>query len=228
MARLEELRSKFSKQAKEVPTQPQLAVAPVSVAVSTPGTQVPAEDSGPVLAHSDPETSEPGTRARFENLADTVQFMLGGNAVFTVLNTETGGRFTFKLRRAQPKPGAPTDNLPIFVKVLTGPDNGDQGSWTYIGAIFGAAPLRHASGAVRMDGKYVRTKSVKMRDDAPSMRAWKWLWSRVTGTGADGEPIGFPSKVELWHEGRCARCGRSLTVPESIKSGFGPVCAEVA
>jgi hypothetical protein len=30
--------------------------------------------------------------------------------------------------------------------------------------------------------------------------------------------------MELWHEGRCGKCGRALTVPESIESGLGPVC----
>ena len=30
---------------------------------------------------------------------------------------------------------------------------------------------------------------------------------------------------DLHHEGRCGRCGRVLTVPESILSGFGPECA---
>jgi hypothetical protein len=31
----------------------------------------------------------------------------------------------------------------------------------------------------------------------------------------------------VWHEGRCGRCGRKLTVPESIESGFGPECASI-
>lgn len=32
------------------------------------------------------------------------------------------------------------------------------------------------------------------------------------------------NNLELWHVGKCARCGRKLTVPESIDSGFGPEC----
>jgi len=28
----------------------------------------------------------------------------------------------------------------------------------------------------------------------------------------------------VFHEGACGRCGRTLTVPESIASGFGPEC----
>lgn len=31
--------------------------------------------------------------------------------------------------------------------------------------------------------------------------------------------------VEIYHSGRCCRCGRILTVPESIVSGIGPECA---
>ena len=32
------------------------------------------------------------------------------------------------------------------------------------------------------------------------------------------------TKADGWHEGRCGRCGRKLTVPESIEAGYGPEC----
>ena len=41
-----------------------------------------------------------------------LQFILAGNALFTVENTATGNRFTFKVRR-------PDDDKPHFVSVLT-------------------------------------------------------------------------------------------------------------
>jgi hypothetical protein len=31
--------------------------------------------------------------------------------------------------------------------------------------------------------------------------------------------------LEIWHSGRCGRCSRRLTVPESIAAGIGPDCA---
>jgi len=34
-----------------------------------------------------------------------------------------------------------------------------------------------------------------------------------------------PEQVEVLHDGTCGRCGRTLTHPDSIKSGIGPVCA---
>ena len=42
-----------------------------------------------------------------------LQFILAGNALFTVENTATGNRFTFKVRK-------PDDDKPHFVSVLTG------------------------------------------------------------------------------------------------------------
>lgn len=34
----------------------------------------------------------------------------------------------------------------------------------------------------------------------------------------------IPENAEFWCEGRCGSCGRALTVPEGIKTGFGPEC----
>ena len=34
----------------------------------------------------------------------------------------------------------------------------------------------------------------------------------------------LPTSLEIWHEGTCGRCGRKLTVPESVSCGFGPEC----
>jgi hypothetical protein len=34
----------------------------------------------------------------------------------------------------------------------------------------------------------------------------------------------LPDFIEVWHEGKCGKCGRTLTVPSSIESGIGPEC----
>ena len=47
-------------------------------------------------------------------MKDTLQFILAGNALFTVENAETGNRFTFKVRK-------PDDDKPSF---LHGPVRG--------------------------------------------------------------------------------------------------------
>lgn len=125
-------------------------------------------------------------------------FVAGGNAVFTVRNPATGGRFTFRVRQGK------GEGAPRFVGVLTGPDN--TSDFAYLGCIFA-------------DGRFVVTSKSRISKDAPSAKAFAWLHGRLQA-GRDLGP------VEFFHEGRCARCGRALTVPESIETGFGPECAK--
>lgn len=125
-------------------------------------------------------------------------FFFGGNATFTIRNPGTGGRFTFRVRQGK------GENAPTFVSVLTGPDN--TADFTYLGCIFA-------------DGRFVVTRKSRISPTAPSAKAFAWLHGRI----AAGRDLG---PVEFFHEGRCARCGRALTVPESIESGFGPECVK--
>lgn len=127
--------------------------------------------------------------------ANTLDFVLGGNATFTILNAETGNRFTFKVVR-------PTDDHPHFVRVLTGPDN--EGDYSFLGTIFEKKTYRHGSRSPISQG-------------SQSAKVFSWAWSRILDHS-------LPPQVEVYHEGRCGRCGRKLTVPESIASGFGPEC----
>lgn len=92
---------------------------------------------------------------------------------------------------------------PHFVSVLTGPDN--TSDYTFIGTIFEQQTFRHSlkSGV----GK-----------DAQSVRSFEWLWNHIDQ---------LPSNVKLSHCGYCARCGKTLTTPESIEAGMGPTCSKI-
>jgi NADH:ubiquinone oxidoreductase subunit D len=52
----------------------------------------------------------------------------------------------------------------------------------------------------------------------PSARAFNWVFARLV-RGLSIAP------VQVLHHGRCCKCGRTLTTPESIQSGIGPICA---
>ena len=125
-------------------------------------------------------------------------FIVAGNATFTLVNTLTGGRFTYKVRQCEDN-----ENL-FFVKVLTGQDN--TSDYTYLGTIF-----REPRGLAYKHGRKSR-----ISDSAKSAVAFTWFMSRV--------PSLLPEALEVWHEGRCGRCGRALTVPESVAQGYGPEC----
>lgn len=128
------------------------------------------------------------------------RFILAGNATVTFVSP-TGTRFTFKVRT--PKRDEGDTRPPVhFVSVLTGADN--EGDFTFLGTIFDGQNFRHSH------------KS-RIGTDAPSARAFAWAFPRIM---ADADLKG----MKIYHEGKCGRCGRKLTVPESIESGFGPVC----
>ena len=136
-------------------------------------------------------------RGRLEN-GEALSFILAGNARFTVVNRETGNRFTFRVRQ-------PKETTPHFVSVLSGPDNGSD--YGFLGSVFGGKRYRHG-------------RKSRISSDATSDRVFRWLFERLVS-----DPTAIPGNVEIWHEGRCGRCGRVLTVPASIATGIGPVCA---
>jgi hypothetical protein len=131
----------------------------------------------------------------FTNAQDTRSFVQAGNARLTIVSKKTGTRFTYRVRR-------PADDKPWFVQVLTGSDN--EGDYTFFGTIFANGEFRHA-------------RRTPIGPEAPSAVGFAWFWSHL----AKGN---LPETIEVHHEGRCGRCGRALTVPSSIESGFGPEC----
>jgi hypothetical protein len=120
-----------------------------------------------------------------------------GSATFTVVSENTGTRFTYKVAGGGDKP--------FFVKVLTGSDN--EGDYSYLGTIFDDG----ARLVPKRDGRISAT--------APSFKALRFTLAVLN---SDDE---FPPAFSFWHEGRCGKCGRKLTDPESIERGIGPVCA---
>lgn len=139
-------------------------------------------------------------KAKLES-SQVASFILGGKSIFTVRNVVTGNRFTYKLTRKKSlKEG---DDDVVFVKVLSRPDNNSD--YTFIGTIFGGTTYKHSA------------KS-QFGADTMSSKAIDWLVRNSKS---------LPENIEVWHEGKCGRCGRKLTVPESIQSGFGPECSQM-
>ena len=129
------------------------------------------------------------------------EYVLGGRGIATIRSEATGTRFTFKFGVPRdPKPGG---RIPIFVRLLVSPEN-----YQYIGCIW-----RGDDGL-----SYSHKRGGHIGENAPSIKAIKWFLKCI-------EHRVVPKQLSVYHEGVCGRCGRRLTVPESIESGIGPVCA---
>jgi hypothetical protein len=152
----------------------------------------------------------------------TKQFVLAGDAIFTVEPPETFkaamaqvGRefhdhYTYRVEKVD-FDGPPTQNNSMyFVKALTGPDN--TRDYVYLGV------LVPSSGYVRL------TRKSAFPETATRVQVVRRVLARIfAGEEAVIEEAGW----SVHHEGRCGRCGRLLTVPQSVESGIGPECARI-
>lgn len=133
---------------------------------------------------------------KFESAAAAKAFVLAGNATITLRSLKTETHLTFRIRQ-------PKGKDVHFVSVLTGSDN--ESNYTFLGTIF-------------PNGTYKQSHKSKI-GDAISAAGFDWFWKAM-------QHDVLPDTLQVWHEGSCGRCGRKLTVPESIASGIGPECAK--
>ncbi len=129
------------------------------------------------------------------NEIKTVKFFSGGRAKFTVSNPK-GDRYTFRI-------GHSKETQPLFVSLMTGPDN--ENSFTYLGIFY------PETNEVKLTAKS------KYTEDTLPVKVVRWA---VKAVAASKVPVGYA----IQHSGTCCRCGRTLTTPESIQNGIGPEC----
>jgi hypothetical protein len=146
---------------------------------------------------------------RYTDPAAARAFALGGNATFTIVSVQTGTRFTYKVRASEDSSStgaAPARAGVFFVSLLTGDNN--ETNYSYLGIIPKDDPMT-----------FRLTAKSRAGAEAASVKAFTWFWRQLSSGR-------LPANVECWHEGSCGRCGRKLTVPSSIESGFGPECIQ--
>jgi hypothetical protein len=122
-------------------------------------------------------------------------FIDAGNATLTLKSERTGNRFTYKVRQSD-------DGSVGFVSLMYGTDN--ETAFQYLGII--------------RDGAYSHGRKSRITESAPGAMAFAWFHAHL-------QLHRLPDNLQVWHEGKCGRCGRKLTVPESVERGLGPECA---
>jgi hypothetical protein len=90
------------------------------------------------------------------------------------------------------------DSNLFFVSVLTSPD-----VYTYIGTC--------------VEGNFKWGKKSVISKDAQSVKVFEYVINKLKSDN-------LPDFIEVWHEGFCGKCGKRLTVPQSIETGLGPDC----
>lgn len=148
----------------------------------------------------------------------TKEFVVAGKAIFTLeiphewaAEHGTNSHYTYRVAFKQGNDGSngqPKTNDVYFVSLLSGPDN--YSNYSYLGI------LNKDAGFVSL------TRASKVTKDCMSYR----LLNRVLANlwVGDEQKI-LEAGFDVHHEGKCGRCGKKLTVPESVKTGLGPDCA---
>jgi len=146
------------------------------------------------------------------------EYVMGGRSTFTVVSTKTQARYTFRVRvpvvRRRNKAAGETIEQyrarkaaalagPRTVEAMTGSDN--YADYTQIGTI-------------TEEGSFTE-KSWTPRKVEGRKTGFAWFWMAVN------EAQEKLVQAEVWHDGHCSCCGKKLTVPESLSTGIGPVCA---
>lgn len=131
------------------------------------------------------------------------QFILAGNATFTIEQPD-GSWSTFKVQHVPANGKFPEA---WFVKMLTGANN--ETDYSYLGK------LDDFTGQVSVTAKSC------LPANHFKIRLLNRVLARIWSDDAEAfERHGY----KVHHEGRCGKCGRKLTVPESVEQGIGPEC----
>ena len=135
------------------------------------------------------------------NTEQIMKFVQGGNSTFTLRSKNWKLRYTYNVKIDK------NDCNRFIAKVLFGPDNTKD--YRYLG-------LFYRDNVTLRVGKL--TTSIPRSDHRFSMLK---VFLELLCTEKE-----LPYTCEFYPSGRCGRCGRKLTSPESIERGFGPSCWE--
>lgn len=127
-------------------------------------------------------------------------FVLAGNSLFTLQSGNTGRYFTYKIKKVK------DEENKYFIYRLSDSDNTKD--YVYIGIYFTDTHKFYA----------VKPYCSRPRFTwPPSIKTVEYFLDKLDN---------LPNNLHVLHHGRCARCGRLLTTPDSIKKGLGPECAK--
>lgn len=133
---------------------------------------------------------------------DEIQmYVYGGKGRFRLKSLNSNKEFTYKISNIS-KRNKNYDEYTFYVSLVV------PGGTQFMGVL------------KTVENKYIHAKSSPMSYDSSEVKGFRWLLDQFTKEGD------FNEMMEFYHMGICSCCGRSLTTPESVELGIGPVCFE--
>lgn len=142
------------------------------------------------------------------------RYITAGKAAFTLVSPATGRRFTYSMK----KDILGNQTVTYLVSLLQGDDNTKD--YHFIGRYY--PPGWNMQ---RLERVFLKRKDVGYDhySDVTITNGLLYSESAILYLLLHTEDY-LLKGGEFWHSGRCGRCGRLLTDPESIRCGLGPHC----
>jgi hypothetical protein len=144
-----------------------------------------------------------------QNLEAIRRFILAGMAIFTIVSKKSGDRKTYRVRAAEDVTGSGHPHG-YYVDLLIGPNNTED--YRYLAYMWIDA----------REHLFAKLNPHKWANE--SLTAFQWMITAINNRDVIRVQLNFEHMCEFHHAGLCGRCGRTLTDPESIELGIGPVC----
>lgn len=145
---------------------------------------------------------------------EALNFILLGNCTFTIKSTNTGAKFTFKIKKAR-------KGEKWWVSMLTGPDNTSH--FKYIGFIEckGKKEITLQPSEVKINIKDCTFCIDERNISFNKSKGFQFFEYVITKLMAGVQDI---KGLLIWKSTKCARCGRKLTDEDSADIGIGAKC----
>ena len=123
-------------------------------------------------------------------------------AYVTLYNKESGNHRTFRFKKQSVDDSFAPDR--IILQLLTGSDN--ENDYQGIGFLNGSS--------IQVWRKYVGSQNEKTAE----------ILGQVLFGFIGRYPLEVLERFEVITSGNCFKCGKTLTTPDSVESGIGPIC----
>lgn len=161
-----------------------------------------------LLESVDPELTdidELGDEHPMSVIDDIKNFIFAGKSIFTLKSLKSGTHYTYMMKNSDKK--NEKQEL-FFVGLLRGPNN--DSDYSYMGIV-----VKDTTNGL---WKFISTAKSKVKPDAIGYIGFKYFLDQIVRDKMN--PL-----MKFYHRNLCGRCGRTLTVPESVERGLGPFCA---
>ena len=131
-----------------------------------------------------------------------LKFILAGKCEFILHSTKTGDDFKYELVKKESKDNK--DKFIYFLSILHGSEK------TYAGVVWFDDKIQ--------EFKFSTGKSGKIQPTELNIRSLLFVLNKLVRE----QEVQY---LIIYHVGKCGKCGKKLTTPESILTGLGPTCS---